>query len=731
MTRKGEGLYLYKEVEDVIDKFKKNLSDTVSPTVLYGLGPVTKDLLENIQEYNIVGLMDGKKKSGTIWGQDIIDLPELLDRKVTKIVIIAKQPSVPLIYYRIADFCKENDIYVCDINGRDLRKIYSNLEINHPYFELNEEDLLGKIRKSTIVSFDIFDTLIVRKTLYPRDIFKIVEYRINQDREYLQGKKEYLPFSEMRGQAEDCLNQRGMNPTIYEIYKEISETYHIDKSLTDQWLEYEIETELQYIRPRKKMLELFDQIKEDKPVYLITDMYLPKEILKKILEKCGYKGYQDIYVSSEKKKNKSQGLFKLFREDVCEGTQCIHIGDSDTADYRAALGAGINAYWIMSEREMLLNSSYSKLMQHDPGLCDHLAIGLLINELFDDPFALYHSKGKPRICTLEDYARLLVAPMVFYYTIWLIQEIKRNCCEYVLYTSRDAYLIQKILQMIFYGQKLDDFPPGTYFYTSRRTCIAANVTNKDDILKVIKDKYNGNIREMFKHKFNINISDEYAEIPSSNKEQSRKCADIYEEHILEECKRERNNYLSYIRSLGIKGNKKIAVIDLVARGTVQYELSKIIPSDNLLGMYFVKTKDDYDRKIERHKYRSFYKDPGKYNMDCSNAYRFYQVLELILTSPEPTFHSVSDEGTFEFMKEQRSSWQIEKTGTMQKAILKYSEEMIRLLPDIMQMEIHSEIPDDILGFTSRKYTSLQIEELKSLYLYSDTDHMVFHVFSEY
>ena len=722
---------MYKEADDIKDKFKKNFSDRVSPIALYGVGPATKKLLENIKEYNIVGLMDGKRKSGKIWGQDIIDLPQLLDRKVTKIIIIAKQPSVPLIYYRIADFCKKNDICVCDINGRNLSKIYCGLEIDHPYFKLNEEDLLKKIMKNAIVTFDVFDTLIVRKTLYPRDIFKIVEYMINHERTYLQEENGTLPFSEMREKAEDRLNQVGTNPTIYEIYKEISETYQIDKTLTDQWLEYEIQTELEYIRPRKKMLELFNQVKEYKPVYLITDMYLPKKILKKILKKCGYEGYQDIYISSEKKKNKSQGLLKLFREEVCEGGECLHIGDSDTADYCAALGAGMNAYWIMSEREMLLNSSYSKLMRHDLGLWDRLTIGFLINELFDDPFALYHTKGKPVICTLEAFSRLLVAPMVFYYTIWLIQEIKRNCCEYVLYTSRDAYLIQKAVKIILHNLDVENFPPGDYFYTSRRACIAANIRNREDILKVINDGYNGNICAMFKHKFNINISEEYAEIPSSNKEQSRKCANIYEESILEECKRERNNYISYIGNLGIKGNRKTAVIDLVARGTVQYELSKIIPSVSLLGMYFVKTKDDHGRYIERHKYRSFYKDQGKYDLECSNAYRFYQVLELILTSPEPAFHSVSDQGTFKFMKDQRSSWQIEKIETMQKTILEYIYEMAELLPDIMQTEIRSEIPDDILGFTSRKYTFLQIEGIKNLYLYSDTDNAIFHVFGEY
>ena len=42
-------------------------------------------------------------------------------------------------------------------------------------------ELIHAISEHEIISFDVFDTLIMRKTLYPEDVFEIVQNRLPDD----------------------------------------------------------------------------------------------------------------------------------------------------------------------------------------------------------------------------------------------------------------------------------------------------------------------------------------------------------------------------------------------------------------------------------------------------------------------------------------------------------------------------------------------------------------------
>ena len=164
-----ESEYIYQEFEAHFSNRKKE------PLVLYGIGKNTGELLEKIQDYQIAGLMDGKRKEGNIWNKPILDYKDVLALNVKTIVIIARPAVIGVIYHRISDFCSQNSITVYDVRGKDLSEIYVNQEQEIPYFKQSFEDLKKAIEKHTVISFDVFDTLMMRKILYPEDIFTVVE----------------------------------------------------------------------------------------------------------------------------------------------------------------------------------------------------------------------------------------------------------------------------------------------------------------------------------------------------------------------------------------------------------------------------------------------------------------------------------------------------------------------------------------------------------------------------
>ena len=713
-------MVMYDEAEYIFREFEKHFSGKKEePLVLYGTGNRTGELLERLRGYHIAGLMDGKKKEGTVFGKQVLDYREVLELQVKTIIVIARPAVMGVIYHRIEGFCKENGITVYDVKGNDLSEVYADQENDIPYFRQGREDLERELERHEVVSFDVFDTLVMRKVLYPTDIFTIVER-----------KKPYPGFAGLRTEAERQLCGKGRNPTHQEIYRRFQEMSGVSDREREELRELETATELEYLVPREKMRDIFRSIKGKKKIYLISELDLPRETMGKLLGKCGYGGYQELYVSCEKGTAKNGELFRLFLEDrKKEGyapRDCLHVGDNEVADIACAKEAGMDAFQVMGAGEMLGSSSYRGLLSGDLDFTDRLAAGLLAEKAFGNPFALYGTKGRPEITDVRKFSYMLVAPMIFSFTVWLMQEVRKSGCGYVLYPSRDAYLIEKLCGMICQGQQAGDFPPGEYFYTSRRAVLAATLWNERDIARTAKD-FRGNIRELFRKRFGIAIEARAEEIPARDEKELEGYLDRYREEILEQSRRERENYTRYMAETGIRDHQRIAVIDFVAAGKIQNGLEKLMPEKEFRGFYFLRRnpdKNELDRDI---RVESFFPSRGAFEINY-NVYKFYLFMEMVLTSREPTFHSVSDRGEKVFMEETRSREHRKTVEEMQEGVLEYAREFSALCPDLLEMQVNRQTPDIILGFLGKEYTALEMQEVTSLELTDEFLGQTFNIF---
>ena len=191
--------------------------------------------------------------------------------------------------------------------------------------------------------------------------------------------------------------------------------------------------------------------------------------------------------------------------------------------------------------------------------------------------------------------------------------------------------------------------------------------------------------------------------------------------------RERNNYIGYISDTGILKHDNIAFIDFVAAGKVQNGLEKLIAGKKIQGFYFLRRdpdKGELDRDIN---VRSFYPSKGAFEIDF-NVYKYYLFLEMILTSPEATFHSISDEGGISFMEEVRTEEHLEIVSRFQESILEYADVFLGVCPDLMSCQIDKNIPDIILGFLDKENTTINMEEVTSLVLTDEFLSQTFNIF---
>lgn len=210
------------------------------------------------------------------------------------------------------------------------------------------------INNYSVISFDLFDTLIRRQVDNPEDIFYLVGYDL------FKNKEKAKEFQNDRILAEQEARKKYSNQEINlnQIYS-CMDGKKYDICLSKQ---LEIDCELKMIKPIQKMIESFEYAKkQDKKVYLISDMYLPTEVIEKMLIKCNIKEYKKLYVSCDYNCNKLTGkLFKLvIKENKIDVNEMIHFGDSIKADCMGAKKAGIKYHLI--HRKNRLNRILGRL----------------------------------------------------------------------------------------------------------------------------------------------------------------------------------------------------------------------------------------------------------------------------------------------------------------------------------------------------------------------------------
>ena len=135
---------------------------------------------------------------------------------------------------------------------------------------------IEELKKYKYVSFDIFDTLILRNVSKPVDIFEIVEVEYNKIHE-----EKLSNFKNLRIEAELTARKNTSKEeiTINEIYDNLK----FDNK--DEIKELEIQIEKSFIVKNPEMFEIYNKCLENGLKVIITsDMYLPQEIIEDVLK---------------------------------------------------------------------------------------------------------------------------------------------------------------------------------------------------------------------------------------------------------------------------------------------------------------------------------------------------------------------------------------------------------------------------------------------------------------
>jgi len=654
-----------------IEAFKQSFQDKANmKIVLYGVGQKTATLLNTSLGLNIIGLLDKDiSLVGTkMYGYPVVDR-EFAEANADILIINTAESFWQTIYQRIKDW----NIPIYYRNGQKASEYKVKEKIECDYWNKSYDDLVDLVNKYDVISFDIFDTLVMRKIYLPMDVFSLVEKKVQA----LYGSE--FKFAEYRRKAEINLE----NPTINEIYTEIQKITGWNNALAEEIKQCEIDTDIQLIVPREKMVEFCNTlITQKKEVCFVSDMYYSGKQLQKILFKCGIDADIDqIIVSCECKKSKKDStLWEQYKEQYIQSKRALHIGDNEEADVKNPIKYGIDTYHIWNPIKMLQHSSIKDIDSKVNSIYASIVMGMINAKIFNDPFVLNATKGMVKFSDLEDIGYCVWGSVVYTFLLWIIKQGKEDGLDTIAFMARDGYLLQKAYEFI--REKIKcDMPKSVYLEISRRCIRNAAAETWEDVLELACEAYDGDFKTFLQDRFavevdlneaqNFNMADIQKDITKLDEHLQK-----YKTQILKQINEEKKGYQKYLKSLNLGEN--YGVVDLFLYGSVQYYLGKF-EKKRLQGYYFCINKEPDSKYYKSQGMSACFQKENDLTGKKTNLHNYNVFTEAFFTSPQGMLLYIKKDGTKEYAKKMSNQKNFSIRETMLDGILDFIKVTIEIL----------------------------------------------------
>ncbi|GHH99533.1 HAD family hydrolase [Neobacillus kokaensis] len=355
--------------------------------------------------------------------------------------------------------------------------LHSTGSAKMPYLDGSESKALNRpsaldfaknMLEYDIISIDVFDTLLLRPFSEPHHLFMIIGEKLNcTNFMSIRMKAE----KEARYQAE--IRKGNKEVTLYDIYELIELQTGIDKRYGVQ---VEFQTELEFCFANPYMKDVFELLKsQDKKMIAISDSYLTKSMVVKLLENAGFSGFLDVFVSSENNGSKQdQQLFKIALQKLGKDIRLVHVGENIESDIKNAQELGIATRYYNNVHET------GNQFRSD-GMSE------LIGSTYSGIVNTHLHNGSKQYTPHYEYGFIYGGLYILGYCQWIYDYAKQNNIDKVLFLSRDGDIYRKVFNFLY--TDIDH----EYVYWSRIANIKYTIEkNRYDFLKrMVKHKANG------------------------------------------------------------------------------------------------------------------------------------------------------------------------------------------------------------------------------------------------
>ncbi len=452
-------------------------------------------------------------------------------------------------------------------------------------------------------------------------------------------------------------------------FQQIYDQLDLKSQIRSELMQLEEQTELKYCQANYILKEIYDQcLAEGKIVVITSDMYLPHEIIVRILDKCGYKGYKKLYLSSEIGLKKHTGnLFDYLIQDLGEpAKKIVHIGDSKRNDNLIPRLKGIKTLYV--DRQYLSTNFLNKR--------DVFQVGNTLFPFLNNTLFKYYKESD-----LFRWGYEALGPLLLGFTTWVHEQIIENGIDKVFFLARDMYLVIEIYRKL-YGSKNVE-----YLEVSRKSLRAAYVKKENNIAAVFDTmtRRNYTIGDVLDA---LDIDDYTLDGDIDLSAQlSRKnvlCKEFAKlnEVIMDLLNSRKDFTEEYLMQMGVAANEKIAIIDIGWHATIQNMLENLIRKP-LLGLYFGNTVRNNYREMATHGYWFSFDDESMASPFLSMTF----ILEVMLFPSAGTTTGYVSKGKKVFPLHASCEMQnFEQIGQLQRGAMTFVDDFIESGLSIQQIK---------------------------------------------
>jgi FMN phosphatase YigB (HAD superfamily) len=534
---------------------------------IYGLGDLSVEIAQQLSSNNTSCLLVADDIQQTFFkGWPVVDSGHIPDHVAT-IVVVCRQERFKLIRAEILERLKK---------PKDIQHFYPKA-LRGPEGSAPSLDWLRArrlIKRSDLVSFDVFGTLIIRNLFRDDAPYRIVDAALSSrgERGFLEARKSSegsFVFDDPKG-----LTIRGYYSRI------MREEPRFRRALRTIPSEYEIDRRFWSVSQDNIDLLMY-ALKIGKKVILLSDTFYTEAQISSYLAQVIPKTVR-IFTSSKLGRSKASGdAFTYLRKKYCG--KLVHIGDSWHADVVSARRSGFSTIHVQNPTDSTFYPDSEKVKALRRNTIDEYVLSTLYRQR-------QRSKNSYALHSEKELATVMFSPVLFNFCNWLELRIKEERIDNLLFCAREGYFLQRLFNVYVKlkgEQRL--LKKQSYLKCSRNIALLAGIQSRDDIYDVFRlHRYEGSLYNLLRHRFRLPARSLNETLQGVHLDSRVQAFDDYlvpfEDQILLEARRLRNNYGRYLKTLVKSPKERVAIVDQGVSGTVQKFIDSMVVNE-VFGAY--------------------------------------------------------------------------------------------------------------------------------------------------
>lgn len=497
-----------------------------------------------------------------------------------------------------------------------------------------------------LVSFDLFDTVVLRPFLSPSGGRAFLGHLVR----HAHGIQE---FAKMRTLAEHRARARlGHDPPLKLIYEQLAQMPGHGAWPVETIRELELSTERSFLRKRDTVIEPLTKLQQRTPLAAISDMYLDQSDLREVLPESVSALTRDLFVSCEtgQRKDEPSAWHAIAERMGVTPSRWLHVGDNELSDIQIPQKQGL---WppIQVLRPSTLLDAHPALRTLRPlrfdatPWQDQLWLGLLAN-----CFALAFDtnpqqwRDQPRLDP-ETVGYAVLGPLAVDFSSWLARLAIKHGHGHVAFLSREGYLLQQVFERMWAHAPDSSMLTHSYLLASRRSTRMAAMRSPEDLGRVLDGSFRGTLGDLL----SARLGDDACALVQQVLGRAAMQRDVFlpEQRVelvsqlrpavrglLDQALSERDAYLAYWRSQ--VGGHEVLVADVGYAGSIQAALSRIVERP-VAGAYFA-LREAASATLDSARADARFFDERQPSLEDASSHstilRHDLLLETLLTAPD-------------------------------------------------------------------------------------------------